>query len=159
MVPVRNCLASTGRQALSKGARQPQKDGRILTQSPDRTKPKPLAHRSLARQDRWASARLFSPWPSPNCNTEGPLSVRDDGKREEYWRFLVETQPRIEEGCADQAFFFRFLFEVCWLVSFFSPEVFVQGELVRARGFRSQRLTPPWRVSLGVVLVGTGDLA
>ena len=34
--------------------------------------------------------------------------------------------------------FVRFLFEVCWLLSFFSPEVPVQGELVRARGFRSR---------------------
>ena len=40
--------------------------------------------------------------------------------------------------CADQAIFVRFLFEVCWLLSFFSPEVPVQGELVRARGFRSR---------------------
>ena len=36
--------------------------------------------------------------------------------------------------CADQAIFVRFLFEVCWLLSFFRPEVPVQGELVRARG-------------------------
>ena len=42
--------------------------------------------------------------------------------------------------CADQAIFVRFLFEVCWLLSFFSPEVPVQGELVRARGFRSRAL-------------------
>ena len=41
-------------------------------------------------------------------------------------------------GYADQAIFVRFLFEVCWLLSFFSPEVPVQGELVRARGFRSR---------------------
>ena len=26
--------------------------------------------------------------------------------------------------------FVRFLFEVCWLISFFSPEIPVQGELV-----------------------------
>ena len=36
--------------------------------------------------------------------------------------------------------FVRFLFEVCWLLSFFSPEVPVQGGLVRARGFRSRAL-------------------
>ena len=36
------------------------------------------------------------------------------------------------------AIFIRFLFEVCWLLSFFSPEVPVQGELVRARGNRSR---------------------
>ena len=43
-------------------------------------------------------------------------------------------------GCAVQTrqFLFVFLFEVCWLLSFFSPEVPVQGELVRARGFRSR---------------------
>ena len=29
--------------------------------------------------------------------------------------------------CADQAIFVRFLFEVCWLLSFFSPAVPVQG--------------------------------
>ena len=36
--------------------------------------------------------------------------------------------------------FVRFLFEVGWLLSFFSPEVPVQGELVRARYFRSRTL-------------------
>jgi hypothetical protein len=43
-------------------------------------------------------------------------------------------------GCVVQTrhFFVRFLFEVRWLLSFFSPEVPVQGELVRARGFRSR---------------------
>ena len=45
-------------------------------------------------------------------------------------------------GCAVQTrqflFTVRFLFEVCWLLSFFSPGVPVQGELVRARGFRSR---------------------
>ena len=40
--------------------------------------------------------------------------------------------------CADQAIFVRFLFEVCWLLSFFGPVVPVQVELVRARGFRSR---------------------
>ena len=35
-------------------------------------------------------------------------------------------------GFADQAIFVRFLLEVCWLLSFFSPEVPIQGELVRA---------------------------
>ena len=43
-------------------------------------------------------------------------------------------------GCVVQTrhFFVRFLFEVCWLLSFFSPEVPVQGELVRAKGFCSR---------------------
>ena len=35
-------------------------------------------------------------------------------------------------------FFAHFPFEVCWLLSFVSPEVPVQGKLVRARGFRSR---------------------
>ena len=45
-------------------------------------------------------------------------------------------------GCVVQTrhFFVRFLFEVCWLLSFFSLEVPVQGKLVRARGFRSRAL-------------------
>ena len=42
--------------------------------------------------------------------------------------------------CRPGIFFLRFLFEVCWLLSFFSHEVPVQGELVRARGFRSRAL-------------------
>ena len=46
-------------------------------------------------------------------------------------------------GCVVQTsqFFVRFLFGVCWLLSFFGPEVpvqvfQVQGKLLRARGFR-----------------------
>ena len=39
----------------------------------------------------------------------------------------------IDDLGPDVAFFVRFLFEVCWLLSFFSPEVHVQGGLVRAR--------------------------
>ena len=49
-----------------------------------------------------------------------------------------------------QSIFVRFLFEVCWLLSFFSPEVPVQGELVRARGFRS-RVFKSALVRLGIV--------
>ena len=58
-------------------------------------------------------------------------------------------------GCVVQIrqFFVRFLFEVCWLLSFFSAEVPVQVELVRVRASVPEGLTPPWRVSLGVVLV------
>ena len=49
--------------------------------------------------------------------------------------------------CADKAIFVRFLFGVCLLLSFFSPEVPVQGGLVRASV--PGRLTPPWRISPG----------
>ena len=68
---------------------------------------------------------------------------------------VVPTTPRSLEkipardessfGCVVQTrqFFVRFLFEVCWLLSFFSPEVPVQGELVRASGFRSRAFNSP----------------
>ena len=36
---------------------------------------------------------------------------------------LARDEPSFGLRCADQAFFVRFLFEVCWLLSFFSPEV------------------------------------
>ena len=39
--------------------------------------------------------------------------------------------------CRPGKFLFVFSFR-CWLLSLFSPEVPVQGELVRARGFRSR---------------------
>ena len=42
--------------------------------------------------------------------------------------------------CRPGNFFVRFHFEVCWLLSISNPEVFVQGGLVRARGFRSRAL-------------------
>ena len=59
-----------------------------------------------------------------------PVSRKSPARDESSFGCVVQTRQ----------FFVRFLFEVCWLLSFFSPEVPVQGELVRARGFRSQAL-------------------
>ena len=57
-----------------------------------------------------------------------PVSRKSPARDESSFGCVVQTRQ----------FFVRFLFEVCWLLSFFSPEVPVQGELVRARGFRSR---------------------
>ena len=65
------------------------------------------------------------------CGPHHPLVSRKSPARDES-----------SFGCVVQTrhFFVRLLFEVCWLLSFFSPEVPVQGELVRARGFRSRAI-------------------
>ena len=57
-----------------------------------------------------------------------PVSRKSPARDESSFGCVVQTRQ----------FFVRFFFEVCWLLSFFSPEVLVQGELVRARGFRSR---------------------
>ena len=54
----------------------------------------------------------------------------------QVWFVQYFSEKKVIVLC--QAIFVRFLFEVCWLLSFFSPKVPVQGELVRARGFRSR---------------------
>ena len=59
--------------------------------------------------------------------TTPPVSRKSPARDESSFGCVVQTRQ----------FFVRFLFGVCWLLSFFSPEVPVQGELVRARGFRS----------------------
>ena len=53
-----------------------------------------------------------------------PVSRKSPARDEPSFGCVVQTTRQ---------FFVRFLFEVCWLLSFFSPEVPVQGELVRAR--------------------------
>ena len=57
-----------------------------------------------------------------------PVSRKSPARDESSFGCVVRTRQ----------FFVRFLFEVCWVLSFFSPEVPVLGELVRARGFRSR---------------------
>ena len=57
-----------------------------------------------------------------------PVSRKSPARDESSFGCVVQTRQ----------FLVRFLFEVCWLLSFFSPKVPVQGELVRTRGFRSR---------------------